>query len=96
MILEIFVYSFICKVATIEVNVYKQCSQAETRLIYERAIFPQNASIPLYIEKNPVKKLCKVLEMEPRTYNPVSPKFIFEKIKFKVLHNIQYDFIRQR
>ena len=29
-------------------------------------------------------------------YTPVSSKFVFEKIKFKVLHYIQHDFIRQR
>ena len=36
-ILGIFVYSIVCKVKTIEVSlcVYKQCSQAKTRLIYE-------------------------------------------------------------
>ena len=34
--------------------------------------------------------------MELKTYTPVSPKFIFEKIKFKVLHYIQHDFICQR
>ena len=50
----------------------------------------------LYIGKNPVEKLCKVLEMELKKYTPVSLKFIFEKIKCKVLHYIQYDFIRQR
>ena len=53
-------------------------------------------NIPLYIEKNPVEKLCKVLEMEVKTYTPVGPKFVSEKIKFKVLHYIQHDFIRQR
>ena len=51
---------------------------------------------PLYIGKNPVEKLCKVLEMELKTYTPVGLKFVFEKIKFKVLHYIQHDFIRQR
>ena len=50
-------------------------------------------NIPLYIEKNPMEKLCKLLEMELKTYTPVSPKFIFEK---KDLHYIQHDFIRQR
>ena len=54
------------------------------------------SNIPLYIEKNPVEKLCKVLEMELKRYNPVSPKFVFEKMKFKVLHYIQHDFLRQR
>ena len=33
--------------------------------------------------------------MELKTYAPVSPKTVSEKIKFKVLHYIQYDFIRQ-
>ena len=33
--------------------------------------------------------------MEPETYTPVSPKFVFEKIKFKVLHYIQHDFTGQ-
>ena len=34
--------------------------------------------------------------MELKTYTPVSRKFVFEKIRFKVLHYIQHDFIRQR
>ena len=34
--------------------------------------------------------------MEPKTYTPVSTKFAFKKIKFKVLQYIQHDFIRQR
>ena len=55
-----------------------------------------SSNISLYIGKNPVEKLCKVLEMELKTYTPVGLKFVFEKIKFKVLHYIQYDFIRQR
>ena len=53
-----------------------------------------SSNIPLYIEKYP-EKLCKVLEMELKTYTPVGPKFVFQKIKFKVLHYIQHDFIRQ-
>ena len=55
-----------------------------------------SSNIPLYIGKNPVEKLCKVLEMELKTYTPVGLKFVSEKIKFKVLHYIQHDFIRQR
>ena len=55
-----------------------------------------SSTIPLYIEKNPVEKLCKVLEMELKMYTPVGPKFVFKKIKFNVLHYIQHDFIRQR
>ena len=50
----------------------------------------------VYIEKNSVEKLCKVLEMELKTYIPVDPKFVFEIIRFKVLYYIQHDFIRQR
>ena len=53
-------------------------------------------NIPLYIGKNPVEQLCKVLEMELKTYTPVGLKFVFEKIRFKVLHYIQHGFIRQR
>ena len=34
--------------------------------------------------------------MELKTYTPVGPKFVFEKIKIKVLHYIQHDSIRQR
>ena len=55
-----------------------------------------SSNIPLYVEKNPVEKPCKVLEMELKTYTPFSLKFVFEKIKFKVLHYIQHDFISQR
>ena len=51
---------------------------------------------PLYIEKNPVENLCKVLEMELKTYTPVGPKFVLEKIKFKVLHYFQDDLICKR
>ena len=55
------------------------------------------ALIFLYTLKiNPVEKLCPALEINLRTYARVGPKFVFEKIKFKVLHYIQYDFIRQR
>ena len=52
--------------------------------------------LELYIGKNPVEKLCKVLEMELKTYTSVGLKFVFEKIKFKVLYYVQHDFIRQR
>ena len=55
-----------------------------------------SSNIPLYIGKNPVEKLCKVSEMQLKTYTPVGLNFVFEKIKFKVLHYIQDDFIRQR
>ena len=51
-----------------------------------------SSNVPLYIGKNPVEKLCKVLEME---YTQVDLKFVFEKIKFKILYYVQYDFIRQ-
>ena len=49
----------------------------------------------LYFEKNLVEKLYKILEMELKTYTPVSSKFVLEKMKFKVLLYIQHDFIRQ-
>ena len=47
------------------------------------------------LEKNPVENLSKVLEMELKTYSPADLKFVFEKIKFKVLHCVQHDLIRQ-
>ena len=34
--------------------------------------------------------------MELKMYTPVRLKLVFEKIKFKVLHYIQHNFIRQR
>ena len=34
--------------------------------------------------------------MELKTYTPVGPKFVFEKIKFKVLHYIKHDFNCER
>ena len=58
--------------------------------------FLSSSNIPLYNEKISVEKFGKVLEMELKTYNSVSLKFTFEKIKFKVLHYSQHDFIRQR
>ena len=54
-----------------------------------------SSNVPLYIGKNPMEKLCKVLEMEPKTYTQVDLKFVFEEIKFKVLYYVPYDFIRQ-
>ena len=44
-----------------------------------RKILPAKVSAP---------KVCKVQKMELKTYTPVSPKFVFEKIKFKILHYI--------
>ena len=35
------------------------------------------------------------MEMELKMYTLVGSKFVWEKIKFKVLHYIQHDFIRQ-
>ena len=55
-----------------------------------------SSNIPLYIDKNSVEKLCKILEMELKMYTPVGPKFLFEKIKFRVLHYNQHDLISQR
>ena len=43
-----------------------------------------------------MEKLCKVLEIELKTYAQVDPKLFFENIKFKILHYVQHDFICQR
>ena len=48
------------------------------------------SNIPLDIEKNPMKKLFKFMEMELKMYTTVGAKFVFEKIKFKVFHYIQH------
>ena len=47
MIVGIFVYLFICEVATTKMNFrfYKKYSQATTRLICEQAIFAQNVNV---------------------------------------------------
>ena len=63
--------------------------------LHKMLIWFFSSNIPLYIGKNPVEKLCKVLEMELKIYTPVSLNSIFEKITFKVLHYIQHDFISQ-
>ena len=42
-----------------------------------------SSNIPVQIDKNPVEKLCKVVEMELKTYTQVGPKFVFEKSRFK-------------
>ena len=42
-----------------------------------------------------MKKLCEVSEMELKTHTPFGI-ILLEKIKFKFLHYIQQDFIRQR
>ena len=55
-----------------------------------------SSNIPLYIGKDPMENLCKVLETELKMYTPASLKLIFEKINFKVLYYIQHDFIRQQ
>ena len=39
-----------------------------------------NSNISLYIKKEFVEKLCKVPEMELKTYNTVGRKFVFDKI----------------
>ena len=70
-ILGVLVYLFICEVMTANVNFhfYKQCSQAATLLICERAIFVQNASLFLALiflytlKKLSWKNYGKVLEM---------------------------------
>ena len=97
-ILEIFVYLFIYEVTTAKkLFFFLQCSQIAIRLICKRVIFAYfSSNIPLYIAKNPVEKLCKALEMKLKTYTSVGLKFVFEKIKFKVLHYIQLNFNRQR
>ena len=42
-----------------------------------------------------MKKLCKVQEMELKTYTSVDPILVFDKIKFKVLHYIRGKLIHE-
>ena len=81
---------------------YKQCIVKVQHILFVNEPYLRktlvsffSSNIPLYIAKNPVEKLCKVLEMELKMYIPTVPKFVFDKIKFKVLLEIQHDFIRQ-
>ena len=41
-------------------------------------------------------KMEHFFQMELKMYTLAGLKFVFEKIKFKALHYIQHDFIRQR
>ena len=52
-----------------------------------------SSDIPLYIVKNPVEELCKVLEMELKKR---TPRLIWNSFLKNFLHYIQHDFIRQR
>ena len=60
--------------------------------LHKTLVYFLSSNIPFYIEKKTVKRLCKVLEMELKTYTPVNSNFVFEKIKFNVLHYIQHNF----
>ena len=103
-ILGIFVYLFICEVTTTKVDFpfYKQHNKPQYVLFANESFLRKmlvsflGSNILLYIEKGPVEKLCKVLEMELKTYTPVDPKLVFKKIELKFLHYIQLDFIGQR
>ena len=90
MILGIFVYLFM----NLESAVKLQHVLFENKPFLHKKLFI-SSTIPLYIGKNPVEKLCEVLKMQVITFTPVSLKFILEKIKLKFLHYIQHDFIHQ-
>ena len=104
-ILGIFACLFISKVATIKRHFHSLNSAVKLQHVKRFANEPFfrktlvssfTSNIPVYIEKNPVEIFCKILEIEIKTCNPVSPKFVFEKIKFKFLHYIRHNFIRSR
>ena len=104
MMLGIFCFLFISKVKRQkEIFVFTNGAVKEQHALFANEPFLRkmlvsfsSSNIPLHIGKKTREKLCKVLEMERKTYTPVDPKLVFEKIKFKVLHYIQHDFIRQR
>ena len=98
MILRIFVYLFVFEVKTTKVKAVKPrhiLFANETFLRKMLALFFGSIA-PRYIQKNPVEKLCMGLETELKTYIAIGPKFVFEKIKFKLLHYIKHDFVLQR
>ena len=90
--LRIFFYLFISKVLNLLVEfTFLQTVQSRCNTSYlgtshfcAKYIYRFLALIYLYTLKEiPCKKLCKVLEMEIKTY---TPNFVFERIKFKTLH----------
>ena len=96
---------FICKVTTTKVKLrfYKQCTVKPQHVLFTNKPFLRkmlesyfSSNISLCIEKNPVEKLCKILEIELKTHACVDLKLDYEKNKFKVLLYIKHDFIRQR
>ena len=77
--------------------IYFHSYNNKSKLFCKMLVLLFSSNIPLYIEKKkiPQKKIVKVLETKLKTYTPVTPKFVLEKIIFKVLHYIQHDFICQ-
>ena len=66
-----------------------------------KILITERALILVYILKKSLAKIMKSYENGTSiayifNYTPVGPKFVFKKIKFKVLHYIQHDFIFQR
>ena len=92
---------YICKFITIKVNFafYKQCRQAETRLISKRTIFPQNASIVVALIS--LFRLKKILwnnylrfwKQDSKRPPQSAPNSFSKKSDLKFC--IQQDFIRQ-
>ena len=85
-------YLFISKVTTTKVKLrfYKQCTVKPQHFLFTNKPFLRkmlesyfSCIISLYIEKNPVEKLCKVLEMEPERHTCVDLKFHSEKTNLK-------------
>ena len=72
---EVFVHLFIYEVTTRKVNfVFRNSLVKPQHVLFENEPFLLkmlvslfSSNIPLYIGKNPVEKLCKVLEMELKT-----------------------------
>ena len=60
--------------------------------LHEMVVSFCNSYIPLYIEKNPVEQLFKVVEMKLKTNTEVS---FFWEIKFKIFHHVEHNFIGQ-
>ena len=94
--LGILIYLFIYKVTTTKANFrfYKQRSESYLRTSHfcAKCQYRFLALTFLYtLKKIPSKNLVKFWKWNLKTYTPVGLKFVFEKIKLKVLHYLQHE-----
>ena len=98
-ILGIFVISLFPKLEPQKKSAFTISAAKEQHILFLNKTFLRemvvsfcNSYIPLYIEKNPVEQLFKVVEMKLKTNTEVS---FFWEIKFKIFHHVEHNFIGQ-